>query len=240
MRYSILLRLSLLCGPLTGCAPCDTDDGTQAPGASASELAPLYLRLPRPAFVHLPDIPRPLLAGLENARVESQSKRTRPLLMAPKGCQNLALNRPVTSSVEFPSIGFPRQITDGDKEGVEGSWVELGPGKPWVQIDLGHPAKIYAIVVWHCHAEPRIYKGVVVQVANDSRFSRCVRTVYNNDQTNAAGQGKGHDPYYLETFEGKLILVNGAKSRYIRLWTAGSTTADRNDYTEVEVWGLPG
>ena len=42
-------------------------------------------------------------------------------------------------------------VVDGDKDGNEGSWVELGPGKQWVQIDLAKRANIYAVLIWHFH-----------------------------------------------------------------------------------------
>jgi hypothetical protein len=42
--------------------------------------------------------------------------------------KNLALNKPVTSSDKDPIIGKLDQVTDGDKEGSDGSWVELGAG----------------------------------------------------------------------------------------------------------------
>jgi hypothetical protein len=54
--------------------------------------------------------------------------------------KNLALNKPVTASDKDPIIGKLDQVTDGDKEGSDGSWVELGAGFQWVQIDLGKTA----------------------------------------------------------------------------------------------------
>ncbi|MGA2498262.1 MAG: discoidin domain-containing protein, partial [Tepidisphaeraceae bacterium] len=159
--------------------------------------------------------------------------------LAPKGCKNLAFKRPVTSSDPEPIIGKLEQVTDGDKEGVEGSWVELGPGKQWVQIDLGQQAQIYAIVVWHHHGEPRVYKGVVVQVSDDADFINNVHTVFNDDQDNSVGLGIGENLQYFESNEGKLMDAKGVKGRYVRLWSKGNTSDDQNHYTEVEVWGLP-
>jgi hypothetical protein len=56
--------------------------------------------------------------------------------MVPAGTLNLARNKKVTSSDNNPDVGTLDMIVDGDKDGNEGSWVELGPGKQWVQIDL--------------------------------------------------------------------------------------------------------
>ena len=39
--------------------------------------------------------------------------------------------------------------------------------------------------------------------------------------------------------EGKLFEPNGAKGRYVRLYSKGNTTNDLNHYVEVEVYGLP-
>ena len=46
------------------------------------------------------------------------------------------------------------KIPDGDKEAGEQSVVLLHKGPQWVQIDLGSPYEIYAIVIWHGHDEP--------------------------------------------------------------------------------------
>jgi hypothetical protein len=79
-----------------------------------------------------------------------------------------------------------------------------------------------------------------VQVSNDPQFIEGVTTLFNNDQTNAAGLGIGKDREYFETNEGKLVETKGVKARYVRLYSKGSTYQDPlNRYTEVEVWGLP-
>ncbi len=203
-------------------------------GMAGAEEAPLEIKIPKPAFSRTPFHPAPGLG-----RIEKPTAIPRPPFLAPKGCKNLASKAPVTSSDPEPIIGKLKQVTDGDKEGVEGSWVELGPGKQWVQIGLGQQAQIYAIVVWHYHAELRVYKGVVVQVSSDADFIKDVQTVFNNDQDNVVGLGIGDNPQYFETHEGKLIDTKGVKGRYVRLWSKGNTVDDQNHYTEVEVWGLP-
>jgi len=58
-----------------------------------------------------------------------------------------------------------------------------------VTIDLESKCTIYAILVWHYLKEARAYADVVVQVADDPDFIGDVRTLFNNDRTNAAGQG---------------------------------------------------
>lgn len=198
---------------------------------AAGNLVPLELELPKPMFVGTPaDIPVP---NLEPPRGEA-----RPPLMVPEGATtNLALDKPVTSSDPYPIIGDLEQVDDGDKEAIDGSWVELGPALQWVQIDLEDQAAIYAIVVWHYHRQARAYHDVIVQLSNDPDFLDGVTTVFNNDYDNSAGMGVGEDRPYVETSEGKLIPVNGVAARYVRLYSGGNTSDDQNHYTEVEVYG---
>ena len=128
-------------------------------------------------------------------------------------------------------------MTDGDKAGDEGCWVELGPGKQWVQIDLGKASDLFAIVLWHFHAQARVYHGVVVQVSDDPQFATGVTTLFNNDIDNRCGLGAGKDMAYIETCEGNLIDAKGVKGRYVRLYSNGNTTNKLNHYTEVEIYG---
>ncbi len=174
------------------------------------------------------------LPNLETPRVGR-----RPDFMVPKGVVNLALNKKVTSSDMEPVLGDLSLITDGEKDGDEGNYVELGKGKQWVQIDLEKPAKLYAIVVWHFHSQARAYKAVAVQVSNDPNFVDGVKTLFNNDDQNVLGFGVGKDPTYIETYEGRIIDAQGDTARYVRLYSDGNTTSDMNHYIEVEVYGLP-
>jgi len=131
-------------------------------------------------------------------------------------------------------------ITDGDKAGSDGSYVELGPGVQWVQIDLGSALTIHAIVLWHEHRQPLVYHDVVIQVSDDKDFITNVRTLFNNDHDNSAGLGIGEDWGYYETNEGLLVPAKAVKARYVRLYSNGNTGGDDlNRYTEVEVYGLP-
>ncbi len=196
------------------------------------ELVEIELELPQPLFLGTPKEPPANTTALGNLP-------PREPLRAPQGAKNLALNKPVTSSDDNPIIGTLDQITDGDKEATDGSYVELGSGKQWVVIDLKEPANIYGIVIWHFHADPRIYRDVVVQLADDQDFLQNVRTVFNNDQDNSLGLGVGADREYFESNEGHLIYVKGEKARYVRLWSQGNTADDQNHYIEVEVWGVP-
>lgn len=204
--------------------------GTAAAGSGDKQ--PLELKLPKPVFVGTPK-------NIQSSNLEKPTGKPREPLMVPKGTVLLSEGKEVTASDEEPTIGDLEQITDGDKEAAEGSFVELGPGVQWVQIDLGQPSEIAAIVVWHFHQQPRVYRDVVIKVADDADFVSNVQTLFNNDHDNSAKLGVGQDKEYIETNEGKLIDAKGAKGRYVRLYSNGNTANDMNHYTEVEVYGKP-
>lgn len=198
----------------------------------AGDLVPLKTTLPKPLFVGTP-------VPIKVTHLEPPQKGPRPDFMVPAGCTNLALGKPVTASDNDPVVGTLDLVTDGDKDGDEGSWVELGPGKQWVQIDLQKEADIYAVLVWHYHSQARVYFDVVAQVSDDPKFEKGVTTIFNNDAQNELGLGAGKDLDYIETYQGKLIDAHGVKGRYVRLYSKGNTTNKMNHYIEVEVWGKP-
>jgi hypothetical protein len=193
---------------------------------------PLKTQLPRPLFVGTP-------VPLNVPNLEQPTKGKRPDFLVPAGTTNLARNKKVTSSDNNPIVGTLDMIDDGDKDGNEGSWVELGPGKQWAQIDLAKSANIYAVLVWHFHSQARVYRDVVVQVSDDASFRSGVMTIFNSDFHNELGLGAGKDLNYIETYQGKLIDAKGVKGRYVRLYSNGNTSNKLNHYIEVEVWGKP-
>lgn len=200
--------------------------------AFADDKILLKTELPPPVFVGTP-VPLGNIPNLDPL----QSKF--PQFYVPAGTTNLALNKPVTASDTDPVMGTLDLVTDGDKTGDEGSYVELAPGKQWVQIDLKNEADIYAIIAWHFHSQQRVYHDVVVQVSDDPAFAKGVTTVFNNDANNDLGLGAGKDNNYIETYLGKLMDAKGVKGRYVRLYSNGNTTNKMNHYIEVEVFGKP-
>jgi hypothetical protein len=196
------------------------------------ETVPLRLDLPRPLFVGTP-------VPVRLPNLEAPRSGPRPAFLVPKGTVNLALNKEVTSSDMEPLLGDLEQIVDGDKDGSEGSYVELGDGKQWVQIDLGKSHPLYAVVAWHFHSQARVYKNVVVQLSDDPDFVTGVTTIFNNDMNNELGLGAGKDPAYIETNEGRIFDAKGTVARYVRLYSSGNTTSEMNHYVEVEVYGTP-
>lgn len=203
-----------------------------ATAAFSQNQVVLQTKLPPPLFVGTP-------VPLNVPNLEPPTKGKRPDFLVPAGTINLARNKKVTSSDNNPDVGSLDMITDGDKDGNEGSWVELGPGKQWVQIDLAKSANIYAVLVWHYHSQARVYHDVVVQVSDDPAFRSGVSTIFNDDLSNQLGLGVGKNPNYIETYQGKLIDAKGVKGRYVRLYSNGNTTNKLNHYIEVEVWGKP-
>jgi hypothetical protein len=205
---------------------------TATAALNAEDLVPIPLELPKPLFVGTP-------VPIKVPNLEKPTGAKRPLFLAPAGTVNLSKGKEVTASDTFPVIGETSFVTDGDKDGSEGTYVEFGPGQQWVQIDLGASATLRAIVAWHFHAQARVYHDVVVQVSDDKDFKTGVTTLFNNDHDNTAGLGAGKDMAYVETSEGKLIDAKGIKARYVRLYSNGNTTSELNHYVEVEVFGQP-
>lgn len=200
--------------------------------ASTSKWVPILIKLPKPMFVGTPQDTK-----VDN--LEPPRGKPRPPFYAPPDVTNVAFEKPVVSTDEEPIIGEIEMITDGDKEAADGSYVELGPLKQSVTVDLEAEYEIYAIVCWHYHKQARVYFDVVVQVASDPDFITDVTTLFNNDIDNSVGLGVGKEKHYTETSEGRLIAGKGVRARYVRLFSQGNNSNDLNHYIEVEVYGKP-
>jgi hypothetical protein len=200
-----------------------------AQDADKSKWQDMEIDFPKPMFVGTP-----VAAKLPNL---DKSKKPRLVLKAPAGSENVALDMEVTSSDPEPIIGDLEMICDGDKDGADGSYTELGPGKQWVQVDLEEEADIYGVVVWHFHKNARAYIDVVAQLSNDPEFKTGVITVFNNDHDNSSKAGVGKDLAWIETNHGRIFDVKGKKARYVRLWSNGNTANEMNHYVEIEVYG---
>jgi hypothetical protein len=199
----------------------------------AAEMAPLPVKLPIPGYEGTPkDMP-------PDTTAEKPSGKPRPPFMAPKGVTNLSQGKPVTSSDMKPISGELKLVTDGQKDAFDENVVVLRRRTQWVQIDLQADYNIYAVIVWHEHKTPVVYRDVIVQVSDDPEFTKNVQTLFNNDQDNSSMVGIGTDREYFEGYEGKLIDAKGAKGRYVRCYSKGNTDHALNCYTEIEVYGLP-
>ena len=192
----------------------------------------LKLTLPKPMFVGTP-------TNIKSPNLEVVTGKSRGPFLVPTGTKLVSGKRAVNSSDKNPVIGELDMLTDGEKSGADGYFVELGPGRQWVQIDLGASYSLHAILAWHFHSQARVYRDVIVQVSDDREFSKGVTTVFNNDHDNSARLGAGQDKEYIEVAEGRLFDPKGARGRYVRLYSNGNTANDLNHYVEVEVYGTP-
>ena len=207
------------------------------PASSAADATgdqvPLALKLPAPAFK---GTPKAMEIG---PNVEPLSEKPRPPMMVPAGLKNVAAGSKITCSDKNVPADNLAKLNDGDKDASDQSIIFLRKGTQWVQLDLGSPQELFAVVIWHAHNMAKIYHDVIVQVADDADFIENVRTIFNNDSDNTSGLGVGTNREYFETYEGKLIDAKGAKARYIRFYSKGSTESALNEYTELEVYGRP-
>jgi hypothetical protein len=196
------------------------------------EKVVLELKLPKPMFVGTP-------RNIRTPNLERITGKKRGPFLVPKGTELLSFNKPVTGSDPEPVIGEMEFVTDGEKSGEEGYFVELGPGVQYVQIDLESSYHLHAILIWHYHSQARVYRDVIVQVSDDADFITGVKTLFNNDHDNSSGLGVGKEKEYIEVNEGRLIDTRGVTARYVRFYSRGNTANDMNHYVEVEVYGTP-
>ena len=106
----------------------------------------LKLKLPKPMFIGTP-------TNLKSANLETVTGKARPPFFVPKGTVLLSLKKPVTSSDMQPVIGELDMVTDGEKSGGDGYFIELGPGPQWVQIDLVTSHPLSGIIALHYHRQ---------------------------------------------------------------------------------------
>jgi hypothetical protein len=203
-----------------------------SPLAQEQQKVELKLQLPKPMFIGTP-------RNITSANLERVTGKPRGAFFVPAGTKLVSLNKPVIASDMQPVIGEVGYVTDGEKSGEDGYFVEFGPGKQYVQVDLKTPYELQAILVWHYHSQARVYRDVIIQVSDDKDFIAGVTTIFNNDHDNSSGLGIGKDKEYIETSEGRLFDPRGVKARYIRLWSKGNTSNDMNHYVEVEVYATP-
>jgi hypothetical protein len=216
LASSVLVALAL--SPVSAQAPAGQEE--------------LKLKLPKPMFIGTP-------TNLRSPNLEPVTGKSRGAVYVPKGTVLLSLKKKVTSSDNAPVIGELDMITDGEKSGGDGFFVELGPAPQWIQVDLGVSRPLYAILMWHFHSQARVYRDVIVQISDDPNFKTGVTTVFNNDHDNSAKLGAGKEKEYIEVAEGRLVDPKGAKGRSVRFYSNGNTTNDLNHYVEVEVYGAP-
>src|SRR5438128_5129429 len=177
---ALSLPFYLVAGPLVSLSPA----------ADAGDQVPLILKLPPPAFKGTPK-------DLQlSSYVEPLSDKPRPPMMVPPGLKNIAKGAKLTSSDKNATSSVLEKINDGDKEASDQSIIFLRKGSQWVQMDLGAPAELFAILIWHAHNTAKVYYGVVVQLSDDPDLLEDVRTIFNNDQLNTTGLSVGTEREY--------------------------------------------
>jgi hypothetical protein len=192
---------------------------------------PLKTKLPAPAFI---GTPKNLSPDLD---LEPALREPPPALMLPSDARNIAPAAKISSSDKRVNASDLAKITDGDKEATDEGVALLHKGVQYLQFDFGTPKELFAVVVWHAHDTPKVFRSVIVQAGDDVNFTSNVFTLFNNDRSNSAGLGVGSDRQYVESFRGKTIDAKGVKARYLRCYSAGSTDSAMNEYTEVEIYG---
>jgi len=125
---------------------------------------------------------------------------------------------------------------DGDKEAAEPSIVLLRKGTQYVQMDLGSPAEIFAIVLGMRMLSRRFITTSLSRRPTTLSSKRTLRHLQQRPGQHLWPRGR-HRPEYFETRYGKRIDAKGVKARYLRFYSKGSTESALNEYTEVEVYG---
>lgn len=222
---------------LAACGGGDSSEGGASGGsAGPADGVTIDIELPDELAVGTPKDIKVLQQKASNL---DTNKEPQPIKV-PEGAKVISKGKTVTSSdKEEPFEGTLDMITDGDKDGNEGYSVILGEGPQWVQVDLGEPMLVDAVVLWHYFKNDRVVLDVVVQLSNDPEFKEGVTTIFNNDHDASSGMEKGSDAAYIGTYHGKQIPAGGTKAQYVRCWSNGSTDNPMNEYIEVEVWGRP-
>ncbi len=188
-----------------------------------------------------PEMPKPMFVGSGPPRDDGppnlEPGKVRPVLEVsiPRRVSLLSKGVQVTSSDVAP-LGDLSLITDGEKNGDDGYYVDILPGIQWVQLDLGETREIWLLWLWMFHMQGVIYKDVIIEVASDPGFSDA-RIIFNNDHDNTSGMGIGTNESWIETNHGHAIRANGVRGRYVRLYSNGRSIDDTNQWIEVEVYG---
>ena len=190
------------------------------------------------------DIPAPHSSGTpkevksDNLEPDPGPGKLRAPIMVPAGFDKKLTTEdtPVTVSEEAVT-GDNEFVVDGDKTPDATCMLQLPGGTQWVQLDLGAEKTVSAVCVWHDQGDDRVYKDVIVQLSNDAKFAEGVTTIFNNDHDNTSKLGKGADKEYRERNDGRPIDGKMTKARYVRCYSAGSTSEPVNNYVEIEVFG---
>lgn len=205
--------------------------------AVIADKVAIKFELPPP---HITGTPKEIKSdNLEPDR--GQGKLRPPIMVEPEYTKKLTNEDTKVTTSEEPVTGDPEYVVDGDKTCDATAMLQLPGGLQWVQLDLGAEHTISAICVWHDQGDDRVYKDVIMQISNDEKFAdkTKITTIFNNDhdQTSKLGLGKGPDKEYRERNDGRPVDAKLTKGRYVRVYSAGSSSEPVNNYIEIEVFG---
>ena len=205
--------------------------------AVMAEKVAIKFVLPPP---HITGTPKEIKSdNLEPDR--GQGKLRPPIMVEPEYAKKLTNEDTKVTTSEEPVTGDAEYVVDGDKTLDATAMLQLPSGLQWVQLDLGAEHTISAICVWHDQGDDRVYKDVIMQISNDEKFAdkTKITTIFNNDhdQTSKLGLGKGPDKEYRERNDGRPVDAKLTKGRYVRVYSAGSSSEPVNNYIEIEVFG---
>ncbi len=171
--------------------------------------------------------PRAANAPARRARrkgATQSGKRTQAVPATPVSSPNLALRKPVTCS--FPGThthGTAEQVVDGET----GSHFGYGhAGWAWIQVDLGAPAELTHLKVWHYFRDKRTYNGNCIALSLTGKFEGEETVVFDSDRDGA----------YQETQAGKTFTFKPVRARYIRNWLNGNTSNDTSQWVEIQAF----
>ncbi len=202
-----------------------------------ADKVPIKFVLPAP---HITGTPKEIKSdNLEPDR--GPGKLRAPIMVEPEYTKKLTNEDTKVTTSEEPVTGDNEYVVDGDKTADMTSMLQLPGGLQWVQLDLGAEHTISAICVWHDQGDERVYRDVIMQISNDPKFAdkAQVKTIFNNDhdESSKLGLGKGPDKEYRERNDGRPVDAKLTKGRYVRVYSAGSTSEPVNNYIEIEVFG---
>lgn len=160
---------------------------------------------------------------------------------------NVALGQAtVTTNGVVTNAASLKLLVDGDRTTSNYDLIDVSSGPKWVQLDLGEAFPVTKVNVLNDYnpTTPRTGRGIIVQLSNDPTFTTGVSTIFNNDSSNAAGQGAGTDSTYLEPTDGSgktIALSSPISARYVRSWANGHVRSDAsvqkvNTPVELEVY----
>ena len=204
-----------------------------AGGLFAQDKVAIKFELPAP---HSSGTPKEVKS--DNLEPDPGPGKLRPAIMVPAGYdRKLTTEDTKVTTSEEAVTGDNEYVVDGDKTPDATAMLQLPGGLQWVQLDLGAEHELTAVCVWHDQGDERVYKDVIIRASNDEKFVEGVVTLFNNDHDNSSKLGKGKDKEYRERNDGRPIDVKLTKARYVRCYSAGSSSEPVNNYIEIEVFG---